>query len=74
MMVFYAVYCDVVCRGGLNLDLCSLCGEVPARTVPTQWRNVFSHIGLVGTQRAETLANQGSKAHLDRVRYFWDRA
>ena len=38
----------------------------------TLWKHVFSHVGILGNERADSLANQGRQWHPDRARYLHD--
>ena len=54
-----------------NQDLWeSLKAVLQARSAETLWKHVYSHVGVVGNERADSLANQGRRRHRDRVRYL----
>ena len=62
-------------RPFVNSDLLlQLQAEVDARTAPTLWRHVYSHIGVAGNERADELANQGRLAHPRRRQFLRDQA
>ena len=44
--------------------------EVQARSACTVWRHVYSHIGVVGNQHADSLANSGPLAKPQRRQYL----
>ena len=43
---------------------------ISSRTVPTHWRHVYSHVGVLGNERADSLANQGCLDHLARLPFL----
>ena len=62
-------------RPFVNSDLwLQLQAEVDARTAPTLWHHVYSHIGVAGNERADELANQGRLAHPRRRQFLRDQA
>ena len=47
-----------------HLDLWDeLRAVISSRTAPTHWRHVYSHVGVLGNERADSLANQGRLDH-----------
>ena len=51
-------------RGVTNQDLWeSLKAVLQARSAETLWKHVYSHVGIVGNERADSLANQGRRRH-----------
>ena len=57
-----------------NADLWQqLHSELSARTARTLWRHVYSHIGVVGSERADALANSGRLAHPQRRQFVRDQ-
>ena len=62
-------------RPFVNSDLwLQLQVDVDARTAPTLWRHVYSHIGVAGNERADELANQGRLTHPRRRQFLRDKA
>ena len=54
-----------------NQDLWeSLKAVLRARSAETLWKHVYNHVGIVGNERADSLANQGRRRHPDRVPYL----
>ena len=78
--VYDGVLCHLQCwrlRGQnyLNSDLWDqLWAAVQARIAPTQWKHVYSHIGVAGNERADELANQGCLLHPGRRRSLRNKA
>ena len=48
----------------------SLKAVLRARSAETLWKHVYSHVSIVGNERAHSLANQGRRRHPDRVHYL----
>ena len=57
-----------------NQDLWeSLKAVLQACSAETLWKHVYNHVGILGNERADSLANQGRRCHPDRARYLQDR-
>ena len=48
----------------------SLRDALSARRVPTCFKHVYSHIGILGDERADPLANQGRLQHPGRLQFL----
>ena len=54
-----------------NWDLWAQLQEVVhSCTAPTHWKHVYSHVGILGNGRADSLVNQGRLNHLGRAQYL----
>ena len=54
-----------------NSDLWAQLQEaMRSRTARTHWKHVYTHIGILGNERAESLANQGCSNHPGRAQYL----
>ena len=45
-----------------------------ARRAVTKWKHVYSHIGILGNERVDHLANHGRLEHPGRTRFLMERA
>ena len=43
-----------------------------ARSAETLWKHVYSHVGIVGNERADSLTNHGRPRHPDWAQYLHD--
>ena len=58
-----------------NLDLRQQLREVMlSRKALTAFRHVYSHVGIVGNERADDLANAGRLGHPERLQFLRDRS
>ena len=58
-----------------NLDLWQQLREVMlSRIALTAFRHVYSHVGIVGNERADDMANAGRLGHPERLQFLRDRS
>ena len=64
-----------LCRQVSNLDPWQQLREVMlSRTSLKAFRHVYSHVGIVGDERANDLANTGPLGHPERLQFLRDRS